>query len=274
MRPWFRAGAPWLWTVALGCAGPGSAGETPGGEGGTSLADLYRFAPHSKILSKVGRLQCNTALQPNSMAVDRHADAYVNYADTANEVGVLYKVSTQDASCGPQPVFTMPPGWARVGMGYSTSGSSTREALYVDATGDGPGNSQGLGVVDIAQGTLTPIGAFTGILAGQTAELTGTGDGRLYGFFTTTPATVAPIAPSTGATGSPVPMNGVPTPTSWAFSFWGGHFYLYVSQGMGTTIADYDPTTGNVDPSYMTDLGFDIVGAGVSTCAPLAQPTQ
>ena len=26
-------------------------------------------------------------------------------------------------------------------------------------------------------------------------------------------------------------MTGVQTPQDWAFSFWGGHFYLYTSQG-------------------------------------------
>jgi len=45
-----------------------------------------------------------------------------------------------------------------------------------------------------------------------------------------------------------------------------------VSQGAGTTVADYDPMTGSVNPNYMPNIGFDIVGAGVSTCAPIVQP--
>lgn len=229
--------------------------------------DLYSFAPNLKQFTKIGALQCQTALQPNSMAIDRNADAYVNYFDGTGASGVLYKVSTLNASCGASPVLTLPPGWTQVGMGYSTIGTSTNEALYVDGIG-----GSGLGLVDFGKGTVGPIGPFSGNLKGQAAELTGTGDGRLFGFFTTTPTNVAQIDKSSGATAMPVPMNGVPTPTDWAFSFWGGHFYLYVSQGSGTTVVDYDPTSGNINPNYMPNIGFDIVGAGVSTCAPTVPP--
>lgn len=278
-----------------GGSGGGSGGGTGSGSGGTLINgdgggedagngcsgaatnfvyvlsaqnDLYSFAPNLKQFTKIGPLGCQTSLQPNSMAVDRNANAYVNYIGPAGLQGVIYQVSTKDASCSPQPVVTMPAGWGQVGMGYSTIGTSTSEVLYVDATA-----GAGLGICDTTGGTVAPIGPFTGTLAGQAAELTGTGDGRLFGFFTTKPyPDVAQITQATGATATPVPMTGVPTPTDWAFSFWGGHFYLYVSQGMGTTVVDYDPTTGTINPSYMPNIGFDIVGAGVSTCAPVVPP--
>ena len=41
--------------------------------------DLYSFAPDKKVFTKIGTLGCKTSMQPNSMAVDRNADAYVNY---------------------------------------------------------------------------------------------------------------------------------------------------------------------------------------------------
>ena len=108
------------------------------------------------------------------------------------------------------------------------------------------------------------------------AELTGTGDGRLFAFFTTTPVYVAQVDKTNGGTMNPVPMTGVQTPQDWAFSFWGGHFYLYTSQGMlgtgGSDVTDYDPTSGTINTTYMTKVGFDIVGAGVSTCAPTVAP--
>jgi hypothetical protein len=37
-------------------------------------------------------------------------------------------------------------------------------------------------------------------------------------------------------------------------------------------VTDYDPSTGKVDTTYMTGIGFDIVGAGVSTCAAVTAP--
>ncbi len=274
-------------TLTGGSSG-GSGGSSSGSSNGCSGAatdyvyvlsaqnDLYRFAPNLKQFTKIGPLQCNAAgLQPNSMAIDRNADAYVNYFGIGG--GVLFKVSTQDASCAPAAAITLPQGWTQVGMGYSTIGTSANEALYVNGVGGAGGGGTGLGLVDFGKGTVGPIGPFSGNLKGASAELTGTGDGRLFGFFTTTPVYVAQIDKTSGATMTPVPMTGLPTPNDWAFSFWGGHFYLYTSQGAsgaggGSNVTDYDPTSGNINLSYMTSIGFDIVGAGVSTCAPTVPP--
>jgi hypothetical protein len=177
-------------------------------------------------------------------------------------------VSTTDASCMGL-AMTLPSGWERVGMGYSSNAvGSTSETLYIARIG----GTTGIGAVDITKSSVTPIGTFTGPLAGESAELTGTGDSRLFGFFTTSPVQVAEISKQTGAPLTGVPMTGVVTPLDWAFSFWGGHFYLYTSVGAGSSVTDYDPMSGTINPSYVTGLDFDIVGAGVSTCAPLMPP--
>jgi hypothetical protein len=244
--------------------------------------DLYSFAPNLKKFTKIGSLNCNASMQPNSMAVDRNAVAYVDYVQTdpltgMDSAGAIYKVSTQNASCMGK-AMDMPSGWYRVGMGYSTtSNGGTSELLYVAGVGNGVTGGTGLGLADFGKMTVGSIGPFTGSLAGQNAELTGTGAGTLFGFFTTNPVQVAEINPMSGMIKSQVPMTGVKMPNDWAFSFWGGHFYLYTSQGQGigngSDVTDYDPSTGNINTTFMTGIGFDIVGAGVSTCAPVA-PVQ
>ena len=280
-------------TFGDGGSGGSGGGSSSGGNGCTGQAtdyvyvlsaenDLYSFAPDKKLFTKIGPLGCNTTMQPNSMAVDRNATAYVNYVGTGalgnDNAGGIFQVSTKDASCAGQ-VMSLPAGWYRIGMGYSSNNAgSTAETLYVAGVGNAAagGKGTGLGLVDFGKKTVGPIGSFSGSLAGGNAELTGTGDGRLYGFFTTTPVEVAEITKSSGATATPVPMTGLQTPMAWAFSFWGGHFYLYTSQGQGTgngsDVTDYDPVSGSVNTSYMTGIGFDIVGAGVSTCAPVTPP--
>ena len=118
---------------------------------------------------------------------------------------------------------------------------------------------------------LTRIGDFSGTLAGKGAELTGTGDGRLYGFFTTNPnATLAQIDPATGATSNNVNLSGVNTGLAWAFSFWGGDFWFYTSNGVSaSTVTRLEPASNNKISNAKRDVGgFKIVGAGVSTCAP------
>jgi hypothetical protein len=62
----------------------------------------------------------------------------------------------------------------------------------------------------------------------------------------------------------------------FAFSFWGGDFYVYTatdtSASKTTTVARYRPSDKSLDNAYMTNIGFHIVGAGVSTCAPTSAP--
>jgi hypothetical protein len=73
-----------------------------------------------------------------------------------------------------------------------------------------------------------------------------------------------------------VQLQGVMVPLDYAFSFWGGDFYLYAAPGnnMSTfsSVIHYNPSTNSVDPTYVADVGFQIIGAGVSTCAPLKPP--
>jgi hypothetical protein len=241
--------------------------------------DLYSFQPDKKVFTKIGPLGCNTAMFPNSMAIDRNATAWVNYVEGdpffGDTAGVVFKVSTADASCEPSPSANLPDGWFRMGMGFSTDGQGTEsETLYVAGTDSGAG----LGKIDTKSGALSPIGPFTGSLSGQNAELTGTGDGRLFGFFTTSPVEVAELDKNKGSIIMSAELNGVETPTAWAFSFWGGDFYLYTAPdpslepGRTTNVTHYRPSDGSVDPAYMENIGFRIVGAGVSTCAPLEPP--
>jgi hypothetical protein len=246
----------------------------------SDASDLYSFRPNLRQFTRIGRLRCPTDMQPNSMAIDRNAVAWVNYVagglgDTA---GAIYRVNTTDASCTGDPPIRMPAGFLRVGMGFSTAGpDTTSEALFVASTSDPFGGpSQGLARYDAADQRVVPIGGFTGALRGQSAELTGTGDGRLFGFFTTTPVRVVEIDKATAAVVNSAPLTQVETPQAWAFSFWGGDFYLYTAPsalvGRSSNVTRYRPSDGSVDTGYMTNVGFRIVGAGVSTCAPILPP--
>src|SRR4051794_28714924 len=48
----------------------------------TDANELYSFQPADRRFTRIGTLGCRTNLQPNSMAVDRSATAWVNYVDT------------------------------------------------------------------------------------------------------------------------------------------------------------------------------------------------
>lgn len=230
--------------------------------------DLYSFDPQAKKFTLIGQLTCNTNLSPNSMAVDRNAVAWVNYVDSVDLSGVIFKVSTKDASCDPSPAVQLVSGWNRIGMGFSSnSAGSLDETLFVSGT-------SGTGLAKInASNTLNPIAGFSpGTFTGESAELTGTGDGKLFGYFTTSPVQVGQIDKTTGAVANGKVITGLATPSAWAFSFWGGSFYLYAAGFGNSNVTKYDPVAGTIDNAYMSNIGFRIVGAGVSTCAPLIEP--
>ncbi len=230
---------------------------------------LYRFAPDLKVFTKIGPLGCTSVSIPNSMAVDRHATAWVNYLD-----GTIRAVNTADAGCTGRTI-NMPSAWESVGMGFASSdaGAAT-EALYV--AGSATNTSSGLGRLDLDAGSVTALGQFTAPLTATDTELTGTGDGRLFGFFASSPVRLAQIDKASAAILSSTPFTQIGTPQYFAFSFWGGRFYFYTypnaTPGSSTNVTEYDPTTGAVNTTYMTDIGFLIVGAGVSTCAPTVPP--
>jgi len=262
-----------------GGSGPGSGGGGPSGCSEEAkliyvLSDaneLYSFKPDDKQFTYIGPLGCQTAMQPNSMAVDRNATAWVNYVQSdglgTDTAGAIYRVSTADASCEPAPAVTLPAGWYRIGMGYATDGANTdAETLYVTSIN----GSSGLGRIE--NGSLVPIGSFGGAFAGSNAELTGTGDGHLYGFFVSFPVQVAELDPLSGSVIGSTPLDTVEVPNAWAFSFWGGDFYLYTASVGDSRVNRFRPSDGTVDTNYMTNIGFRIVGAGVSTCAPLTPP--
>jgi hypothetical protein len=238
----------------------------------TDSNELYSFAPNTSTFTKVGQLDCPAgSATPNSMAVDRSGNAWVNFSD-----GALFKVSTADGSCQATAYPKGQGGLTRFGMAFATeSATSEKETLYVVGI-ESNNKGHGLASIDLSTMKLTALGDFSASLAGQSAELTGTGDGRLFGFFTTQPnATLAEIDKGSGATSNVSSLTGVNTGSAWAFSFWGGDFWFYTASLTG------DPSSvtrkassgdGSIAVSKANVGGFRIVGAGVSTCAPTAPP--
>ena len=238
---------------------------------------LYSFDPASLKFKSIGLLDCDAGpMTPNSMAIDRQAIAWVSYED-----GSLFKVDTKDASCTSTTFKTGQHGFGRMGMGFSTNGTDSKdETLYVVGIDNASTTvkGQGLGKIDLQTLKLDVIGDFTDGLKGTAPELTGTGDGRLFGFFTTTPARVGEISKTNAATPNSDVLTGVKTGAAWAFSFWGGDFWFYTAEA-STNPLDPFPKSSKVtqlkasgDGSLavvVPDVGFTIVGAGVSTCAPV-----
>lgn len=229
---------------------------------------LLRFEPDSGTLTPIGTLSCAAGATPFSMAVDRRATAYVLHSDHR-----IYEVSTADASCTATTFTPNQMGLELFGMGFvSDAEGSDLEHLFIAGgpeSGIGGGSST-LGRVDQPGWMVARIGALTG-----SPELTGTGTGELWGFFPdASPMAVRQIAKASGATVreidvSSVDSSGFGIASAWAFAYWGGRFYIFYQGALDTSTGIYrvTPDTGVVEP-VRTNIGYRIVGAGVSTCAP------
>ncbi len=266
-----------------GGGGPNVCGGGSSCAAGTELVyvwalnnNIYSFDPPSKTFTLVATPDCK-ASSPNSMAIDRNLVAWLNYASPAlgTPNDYIYKFDLKTKKGCTASGIKIPAGYTQVGMGFSsdTPGGST-ETLYVDGIAGG-----GLAKVDMTKKTIVPIGNFSNDpnLKGQSCELTGTGNALLYGYFTTSPyVRVAQLDKTNANAISDTALKGFAPPNDWAFSFWGGNFYLYAypnaSGSPNSSVIQYDPNTGALDLAYVANAGFTIIGAGVSTCAPTCTP--
>ena len=261
--------------------------------------DLYSFAPADKKFKKIGPLKCNLSDQqlPISMAVDRKGIAWVNIA-TASASGrsnTLYRVDTTNADCEPTNIKSGYIG----GMGFSSDdGSKDKETLFVfGQSGSAQAPQRTIDHVDFAKETIVRGPSVTT----GAGELTGTGDGHLYGFVLHEPQfdqagkpqlndllAITELDKTSGADSAEVTLKGVKYPhdPGFAFSFWGGDFYVYsapitippdypftqppadLKDEPTSDVSRYSPSTKTTEAAYMKAVGFHIVGAGVSTCAP------
>ena len=247
---------------------------------------LSSFDPATKTFKDLGTLSCpaTSGAQPFSMGVDRSATAYVLYSGVDQLSGAvtsteIFKVDTTQANLPcTKTTFAGTADFKQFGMGFSTDSamSSTDTLFIVGSHGVVTGTTK-LAKLDVTTMQPTTIGAVTG-----DPELTGTGSAELVAFFPsdTTGATdpkVAKLDKTTGALSTPFTLTALKgAPNAWAFAFWGGDYWVFLAKSSGgpfplpgkTIVYQIDGTAGTV--KGMTDtVTRTIVGAGVSTCAPV-----
>jgi hypothetical protein len=237
---------------------------------------LIKFEPDVLRFTDIGLLTCPVTgvNSPFSMSVDRAAFAWVLYTGGALGLGAgnLFRVPTSDpAACAATEFVPGQEDFNLFGMGFvSNSAGSSDETLFVaggPTAGIGTGD-QRLGWIDMATLVLTPIGPVEG-----SPELTGTGAGQLWGFAPDTdPKKVFEIDKTSGERlrTYDLPDLGAAQPEAWAFAHWGGDYYIFLKtvDDASTNVWKLESDDGSTT-NVMPDTGRRIVGAGVSTCAPI-----
>jgi hypothetical protein len=218
---------------------------------------LYRFDPATLAFGKVGPLACpaTDGATTFSMAVDRSGTAWVLYND-----GNLFQVDTKTAACKATSYAPNQQGYKKFGMGFATDApGGTAETLFL-------ANEFGLAKLDRTTLAVTPLGQF-GFSAA--AELTGTSDAKLFGFFFGFPPYLSEIDKGNSSLKGETPLDAIDAGTGFAFAFWGGDFWVFAATSdANSRVYRYSPQAGTTKV-VVAATGFKIVGAGVSTCAPL-----
>jgi hypothetical protein len=228
------------------------------------------FDPSTLTFTNLGTLDCPDTVgdNPFSMAVDRNAQAWVLFSsDRIFQVDIV-----NNLACKPTNFVSGQHGFDEFGMGFAANAvNSTDETLYIaggSAIDIGNGSSQ-FGSIAFPSLAVSQLGNVDGW-----PELTGTGDAKLWGFFPdTSPPKVAQIDKTTGASGTIFPAPALAssgTPQAWAFAFWGGDFWIFLERDVdtSTTVYQVKQSDGSVT-AVKRNTGRKIVGAGVSTCAPV-----
>jgi hypothetical protein len=225
---------------------------------------LSQFDPSTKTFHDLGALSCPTmaGASPFSMSVDRSAVAWVLYNS-----GELFRVELASLTCSPTS-WVSQSGLKVFGMGFSTdTPGGTSENLYI-----GGGLSQTQASYTLAKVSPATMMATTIGMVPQLPEMTGTGNAELWGFFPD--ATTAKVVQFDKTTGAMIKTFMEPTlagtMTGYAFAHWGGDYWVFLIKNgePSTTVYQVDGMTGTIKGTTPTS-GRTIVGAGVSTCAPV-----
>ena len=225
--------------------------------------ELLKFDPREGV-SSIASLDLDVVGScfgiPFSMSVDRTGRAWILSFLNGN----IYWIDLKTGECTDSNYQLSGPVNDLFGMGFaSDTNDPMRESLYV-ASASSVLMRPSLRAIDPETGQLRMIGD----IAKGGFELTGTSEGRLFAY---SPEAGLVLELDTNQ-GEELRRWAVPrsfSPTAWAFAHWGGLLYMFVTAvDSGNKIFQLDPETGQTE-TLEENGDYEIVGAGVSTCAPV-----
>ena len=278
-----RSGLPWGESQPLGAAGTPSvprdlAATCPDQPNGIYLLawltqEIHRFDPTTLSTEPLGSVSCGENLA--SMEIARNGDAYASSAVS----GRLYHINIPSLTCEETPFDPTQLWGITFGLAFVFDDSPAGETLYV-ADRSTYGTAVWLSVLDLSTYELRQVGLFDPDNAAS--EITGTGDGRLYGLTNISGPNpqlrLLEVDPST-AEATPIvslPPQGPVGPHD--FTYFEGDFYFFIreltltptlsDEPMGSVTTVFRYRLGNGAPESIGTIEISVLGAAVSSCAP------
>jgi hypothetical protein len=251
--------------------------------------ELLSFDPRedANTFHLIGTLECPAGTSypdlgggpatPFSMSVDRSGRAWVLYSS-----GEIFLVDTDDASCQASGYVKGTGGFELFGMSFvSDAAGSDAETLFVaggaaSIASPFSNGASDLGRIDTSSFAAVNVGAIAPQSGQRNPDLTGTGNGELWGFFPATGLFAhGAVAQIDKVTRARLQSFDLPAESgiidAWAFAHYGGRYYIFVTAAENRVLR-LDPMgnggAGKVDV-IVPSSPYTVVGAGVSTCAPV-----
>jgi hypothetical protein len=227
-----------------------------------------QFDPTTLTFTDIAVLNCPDSSGPFDMAVDQNAVAWVVYSD-----GELFQVDTTTAACQATSFVPNQDQILQFGMGFVFDPTTNLDTLFVSGGASQMPTPEPLATIAFPSLALTRTGGTVSI---GFPDLTGTGDGELWGFAptydsVTGSSVLAQLDPTSGASLATFPLPSIDAAFNqnrsggWAMKFWGGSFWIFIYNSIYTVARGTTAATEVV----ANDGARNIVGAGVSTCAPV-----
>ena len=233
-------------------------------------SSIWKFFPETNDLVQLGTPTCDLPPATFSMAVDRLGFAWIQFSG-----GELRKVAVGDLNMCTNPGYVPgQQGISNFGMAFvSNSDFDKCDRIFgaqYNGISEAPMTADFFSIDPMNQALMKLGKADFG-----SAEVTGTGDGRVFLFAPGALSKLVQVDRTNGKTLSSIPLPGVQAGGGWAFAFFAGDFYLFTdgqSDGKSeVTHVDYDDSDNNGKQDItvvVNNAPLKIVGAGVSTCAP------
>lgn len=275
----------------------------------TRNGHLVRFDPETVSFDQAIPLCPEVGNQAMAVSIDRSARAWVLFENgllyrvtvddgvcTVTESELTYPTPDHYYWWGTSMSFVSDAeGSSNETLYYSTSDAAqdgslgNGECYWREVDSEGWGCAARIGTLEVADGTADLLPES--IESVWHLRLTGTGTGELWGLWVdgepwdenrqepSSWPVVGQIDKDTGAIISQFELTELEDQTYWwwndwynggGLAFWGGWFYLFMrpADSHSTRIWRFNPET-EVLEEVMRESGLDIVGAGVSTCAPV-----
>ena len=232
---------------------------------------IHRLDPDTLEVTELGMVDCVAA--PISMTLAQDGTLWATMADLYDGHRVLAHIDPETLECE-RVVEQWPDDFTPIGLAFSQNPDGT-EDLYLGgldpvAFTDTPKPFEvphALFHLDLETLELTATGTLPLVPNDhyQGADLVGIGDGSLLALFSGE-AQLARFHPLALDEVEVQPVGatlGVP----WAVAQWEGKVWLFSREGDGSKLQALDADTGELT-LLSEDIGIQVVGTGVSTCAP------